>query len=100
MDVFTHDIKRAQWFELFGESACSIGSILYIIDSATNSQVLLNEVPILYLCGSIVFLLGSFLMIIQSIYTISSLKFNKKEIKYKDIELDIELGTISENKEL
>ena len=39
-------------------------------------------------------------MIIQSIYTISSLKFNKKEIKSKDIELDIELGTISENKEL
>ena len=55
MDVFTHDIKRAQWFELFGEGACSIGSILYIIDSATNSQVLLNEVPILYLFGSIVF---------------------------------------------
>jgi hypothetical protein len=104
MDVFTHDIKRAQWFELFGETACSIGSILYIIDAATNSQVLLNEVPILYLIGSIVFLLGSFLMIIQSIYTISNLKFNKfntEEIKYKDIEsdmeLDMELGTISKS---
>ena len=55
MDKLTNDIKRAQWFELFGESACSIGSILYIIDASTNSQILVYEVPILYLIGSIIF---------------------------------------------
>lgn len=86
MDKLTNDIKRAQWFELFGESACSIGSILYIVDASTNSQILVYEVPILYLIGSIIFLLGSFLMIIQSVQTICKINQEKKEsINHRDI---------------
>ena len=85
METIIQNIKQAQWFELVGESLCAIGSILYIIDSATNSNILIYQVPIFYLIGSILFLLGSFLMIIQSIYTICKINVDKKNYDIDDL---------------
>ena len=67
IEQIKQDIKRAQKFELAGESFCAFGSILYIVDSVTHKQ---HSVSILYLIGSSLFLVGSILMIIQSIITV------------------------------
>ena len=67
MDVFTHDIKRAQWFELFGEVSCLIGSAIFVADA-----FIVEETPFrsFYLWGSICYGVGATSMIIQSVKTL------------------------------
>ena len=60
-------IKSAQWFELFGEVSCLIGSVIFVADAFT-----VEETPFYstYLWGSFCYGVGATSMIIQSVKTL------------------------------
>ena len=60
-------IKSAQWFELFGEVSCLIGSVIFVTDAFTVEETPFHS---FYLWGSICYGVGATSMIIQSVKTL------------------------------
>ena len=60
-------IKSAQWFELFGEVSCLIGSVIFVIDAFKVEETPFHSA---YLWGSFCYGVGATSMIIQSVKTL------------------------------
>ena len=74
---FEDVVKRAQWYQLVGESFCFLGSSSFIVDYCVAGPV--ANYSTYYLLGCIGVAVGSTAMIVQSIKTICSKSFARKE---------------------
>ena len=66
-ETLKKSIKSAQWFELFGEVSCLVGSIIFVVDALNTEETPFKSV---YLWGSFCYGLGATSMIIQSVKTL------------------------------
>jgi len=60
-------IKSAQWFELFGEISCLVGSVIFVLDAFKVEETPFRSS---YLWGSFFYGMGATSMIIQSVKTL------------------------------